>query len=441
MSSPIKELEGLSLDPTMRSTRPRGGRRRQTTSILGDLSNSDSDPSSPGDSQPPARPDPRGPPPDPRLRSSAINRRDLESQAVDIVSAFVPDILPSNFRLDEQATISTIRDPRACLVPLDLQATVLRLAVNNPPVFQVLREAQPPASCAEILFEKLRKQIYKIFEDWDIFCRYGLKALHGFSATGASTSQPRVQRRQTREATSGVTITQEGMLTIEKVLSSLRSTTNILHREIISRRPHGAQAAAECILYILNKIIIQGNRDAFEGNTWNRRPPRGEREEDRNLFWQIIVAPSAPRATVAGPSSRTPRSTTQPDTDPDDDDQDDETKFFGLLALEALPTDVLVPRLDDLERLKSALDASNAPTGYRSRCQRLLNGLRGSRATTAGRKRGYPTEEGAEEKLEGEEGPESSERRGERRPGTSGGVSGGSGRAATGGGKRGREVR
>ena len=333
MSSPEDEFSRLSLRSRMPTRRSGGGQSEES---------SDSDSGS-----------------DNRRQATLSFRREREIHALDILSSFDQTALPSSFRTDEQSTLSTPRSPNACVVQLDLQATILRLAVNIPAFFSVLRAAQPPASCAEIFFQKVHRKGTQTFQDWDIYCLYGPRGS---------------QLRQTRASSAS---TPTHTLTIDWLVTTFRATSRLIAQQIRFRRPYGSQAAADCILYILGEVILHRNRDAFADNNWGRRPGTNENINDRNVFYQLIVA-----SWDEGDKDSTSSSSNQ-DSDSDDAGSAgarQEEYYFGLSALEAIPLSILRERLQQLASMRERLDRYRAPLGYRRRFFRIMERARTSGA-------------------------------------------------------------
>lgn len=177
----------------------------------------------------------------------------------DILSSFKADVLPDEFCAD----ISVGRDltPAQCVLQEDFEGTMLRLAANDDHVYRSLREAMPAASCANIFFGKLRRKVRTLLDDFD---RY------------ASDGTRRPDRKRPPE--------------VKTVIDELRGYVQQVKNNVESRAPHGMNDAADTLLDLLRGICDR-NRDAFEYSTWGRRVPRGEDDDDRNLYFRLIRNP------------------------------------------------------------------------------------------------------------------------------------------------------
>ena len=252
----------------------------------------------------------------------------------DILSTFVEDVLPNDYRPDIFERIDHPRSPEQCVRQLDLEGTIFQLAVNDHAVYKSLSRAQPVKARAVGFFQKVRKQIREMLEAFDTY-----------ATTGAPPgpflgSQPSVKDLGVR----------------------LQYFDNIIRDGVPERRPHGTDRAAECLIYLLREVCNR-NHDAFENATWRRKAPRGEDEDDRNLFQCLIGQVST------------------------------STPLFTLDALKALPPDEVVAgnKREQLDEIRGLLHRYQAPNAYRHALQSILDPLAGVSGPTAapqpGRKR------------------------------------------------------
>ncbi|KAF7505688.1 hypothetical protein GJ744_000537 [Endocarpon pusillum] len=95
---------------------------------------------------------------------------------------------------------------------------------------------------------------------------------------------------------------------------------------------------------LIKDEVCNRNRDAFENNTWGRRAPRGEDEDDSNLFQYLIGHPSVGRPP------------------------------FAVDALRILPKAVLTTTniREQLEEICGLLHYQQAPLAYRRALQGIL---------------------------------------------------------------------
>ena len=247
----------------------------------------------------------------------------------DILSTFHsnPRALSNNFRADIFEHIDRVRTPAQCLIQLDLEGTIFRLAVNDHAVYKALSKVQPVQARALSFFEKVRQWI-KI--TLSAFVQY---ARDGIPSADLPVKHPSVKDLGTR----------------------LQEFVDIIRDGVRERHPHGADRAAECLIYLLRQVC-KCNYDAFEDNKWGRRAPRGENEEDRNLFQCLIGRPSTGRPP------------------------------FGLEALRAIPEAVLgMPNLlEQMEEIRGLLHHQQAPIAYRHALQEIMHPTIGAASPTAG---------------------------------------------------------
>lgn len=245
----------------------------------------------------------------------------------DILSTFDVDVLPEEIQPELFKTIGTARTPAQCLRATNLEATILLLAVNNHAVYKSLSKAQPAAKRAIIFFQKAQSRGSAILKEFDDY------ASDGISPELYLTTQPSVRELGDR----------------------LQSLVDIIRDAVDERHPHGVDQAARSLLFLLEKVCNR-NYDAFENNVWGRRPPRGEGEDDRNLF-QCLIRDA--------PVRRAP---------------------FALAALKALPKAVLASTdiREKLAEIRGSLHAHQAPVAYRDAFQKILESLEVATSPVAG---------------------------------------------------------
>jgi hypothetical protein len=245
----------------------------------------------------------------------------------DILSTFDPDQLPNDFREDIFERIGHPRTPADCLKPLDLEGTIFQLAVNDHAVYKSLSKAQPVQARAIGLFQKVTKKIRATLRAFDDY------ANNGTPSGNLLGSRPSVKSLGAR----------------------LRDFVKLIRDEAQQRQPYGGERAAECLIFLL-KEVCNRNYDAFENNTWGRRAPRGEDEDDSNLF-QCLIGHS--------PTSSPP---------------------FALDALRVLPEAVLATTnsREQLEEIRGLLHRHQAPLAYRRALQSILDPLIGATSPTPG---------------------------------------------------------
>lgn len=135
----------------------------------------------------------------------------------------------------------------------------------------------------------------------------------------------------------------------------LERLVDMVREGVKQRHPHGADRAAKCLTYLLIEVCKR-KRDAFENNVWGRRPPRGESEDDRNLF-QYLIGDAFERKAP-----------------------------FSLAALKAIPKAVLASTdiREKLEEIRGSLHARQAPVAYRDAFQKILDSLTLATSPVAG---------------------------------------------------------
>jgi hypothetical protein len=245
----------------------------------------------------------------------------------DILSTFDKNTLPNEFRTDIFERINLRREPAECMKPLDLEGTIFQLAVNDPAVYKSLSVAQPVEARVADVFDKVANRIRRTLTAFDVY---------------ASTGNEREDLP-------------EPPTSVKDLAERLRQFVDIIKVEVDERHPHGADRAAACIILLLLEVCKR-NRDAFENNTWGRRGPRGETEDDRNLF-QVLIAHVA--------TDRPP---------------------FALDALQALPQEALDThdRREQLDGIKDLLHRHQAPVAYRRILLRIIESLDGGVSPSTG---------------------------------------------------------
>lgn len=253
----------------------------------------------------------------------------------DVLSAFSTKVLPEDFRQDLAETTTQTRAAEQCVVQGDLEATIFRLAVHDDAVFGSLCKAMPAGACAAIYFDKIQEQIRRLFVDFDRYCATGDLPAGSGSPSG-------------------------GIVEVDRVVEQLRRLVARIHANILTRAPHGTEGAAKVLVSILESIASR-NRDALEGNSWNRTSFSNEDEDQRNLHHLLIG--------------------------PDDMDLDPEEELFVLSALEALPSSDLIQFIPKLREAQRKIEVSRAPRVYLLRLGRLVRAAETAVSTGSGQKR------------------------------------------------------
>ncbi|KAF7509715.1 hypothetical protein GJ744_007586 [Endocarpon pusillum] len=341
MSAPSRQFGKLSIDTQMPTTRGQAqGRSAEKPSKPGTAaSSSDDDSSEDEQGQPSSRSQPRtqgslakG---KQRARSeSSSSSTDTSTSPImsrayrtrDILSTFEADVLPSEFRPDIFETISHVRSPAECMIQLDLEGTIFRLAVNDHAIYRSLSRAQPVQARAVDFFQKVTKRV-----------RITLLAFDEYAKNGTSSAHLPVPHPSVKD-----------------LGGRLQEYVDLIKDEVRERHPHGGERAAECLIFLLREVCNR-NHDAFENSTWGRRAPRGEDEDERNLFQCLIGHPSVGRPP------------------------------FALDALRILPKAVLATasRLEQLDGIRGLLHRQQAPLAYRRAFQGILDSITEATSPTA----------------------------------------------------------
>ncbi|KAK2810367.1 hypothetical protein FQN50_003098 [Emmonsiellopsis sp. PD_5] len=249
----------------------------------------------------------------------------------DLLSAF-SSAMPDEFLTDHTAeTISQPRTPEGCVVQRDLEATMLRLAVQDEAVYNSLRKAMPSAARALIFFDKIKERYMNLLSNFDKYCENGPMQVEGAA------------------------------LEIGVVINELHGYVAQIKENIELRAPHSYTTAPDALLYLLREIS-ERDCDAFEDNNWDRENPPTETVDDRNLFLRLIGKP------------------------------DITSQYFILNILEDLPLPTLKGREDQVKQIISNIRVSNMSSkAYLQKLQSLLHRDRqagtGPGATTYGQKR------------------------------------------------------
>lgn len=247
----------------------------------------------------------------------------------DILSTFDPNPreLSNDFRSEIFEHIDSHRTPAQCLLPLDLEGTIFRLAVNDHAVYKALSKVQPVQARALSFFQKVVQWIRITLLAFDQYAR------NGTPSEDLPIDHPSVSDLATR----------------------LEEFVDIIRDGVRERHPHGGDRAAECLIFLLREVCNR-DHDAFENNEWGRRPPRGENEDDRNLF-QCLIGHSS--------TGRPP---------------------FALDALRVLPGAVLATpdKREQLEEIGGLLHRQQAPVAYRRALQGILDPVAGATTPNPG---------------------------------------------------------
>jgi len=176
----------------------------------------------------------------------------------DILSTFEINVLPEQYLEEQYSFITRRRTLAECLVPGELDATIFRLAMNDDDVYRALRETQPAPPCASHYYNKMRYRISALISAFDTYCTRGTPS----TANGTP-------------------------LEVEVVAARLLDHVRRIDKNLSMRGQDGNGEAADCLIVALYEVCVR-DRDAFEGIRWRRRAKRDEREEDRNLYHQLI---------------------------------------------------------------------------------------------------------------------------------------------------------
>lgn len=237
----------------------------------------------------------------------------------DVMSAFIPNILPEDFRQDLVETTTHTRTAEQCVVQGDLEATLFRLAVHDDSVLSSLCKAMPAGACAAIYFDKVQDQCRRLLRDFDRYC-----------ATG---------ERPTDLSPGG------GIVEVKGVVDRLRRLVQYIHLNIALRSPHGSEGAAKALVSILETVTGR-NKDSLDGNTWGRTSFQGEDEDQRNIYHLLIGS----------------------DDSVDDDDED----LFVIDALESLAPSDIFQFIGQLKSIQQRLEVNRAPKTFIFRLSALV---------------------------------------------------------------------
>lgn len=274
-----------------------------------------------------------------------VSLKDRALQVRDILSSFTRSILPSDHLNQEFSTIDRSRTAEECNVPLDLEATIFRLAVNDPAVHDALSRTQPPAACAEIFYSKLRRHMAESMTNLDNYLRYG--------PPDASNSHP----SQLAESSAHF---------LAATARDLRQSVQHVSSGLSTRSPHGTRAALDCLLYTLNAASAR-NYDVFQGISWERSIPAGEEDWQRN-FWELCLRSSAENIADESSSVATGKRPVGTRTATDDEEED----FFALDTLIKLPSETLGEKTHQLRGIRERLETQSVDREYLSRFDEVL---------------------------------------------------------------------
>lgn len=226
----------------------------------------------------------------------------------DIMSAFSTTTLPEDFRLDLVEEGVASRTPEQCVVQGDFEATMFRLAVHNDAVYTSLCKAMPPGACAAIYFDKVQEKTRKALADFDRYCLTG--------------QAPPVSE-------GGTTAVQ-----VDTVVNTLQHNISRITTHVLARAPYGTEGAAKTLITLLEDVCNR-DKDALDGNRWNRASFHGEDDDQRNLYHLLIGS------------------------------QTDETgEFFVLDALDHIPAPDLSQFAGRLEAVLQRNEVNRGPKGY-----------------------------------------------------------------------------
>lgn len=191
------------------------------------------------------------------VRSEIAGGMSRPQKARDLLSAFSLGVLPEDFRLDLVDDTGLSRTPEQCVVQGDFEATLFRLTVHDDAVYSSLCKAMPSGACAAIYFDKIQERSRKLLADFDVFCQTGKKPESG--------------------ADMGVT----------NIIRELQYNVDRIQWNITARAPHGMEGAAKALVTLLEDVCNR-NKDALDGNRCGRNTFKGEDEDERNLYHQLI---------------------------------------------------------------------------------------------------------------------------------------------------------
>jgi hypothetical protein len=250
-------------------------------------------------------------------------------KARDIISAFSETTMPDEFRPELAEAVGEPRSPEECVVQGDFEATMFRLAVHDDAVYTSLRKVMPAGARAAIFFDKAQRRLKALLADFD---RY------------RQTGAPRHDGRT---------------LEIPFMVAELRALLQDIHRNVLIRSPLGAKAATRALMNLLHEVTNR-NYDAYEKSEWDRRAPRGETADDRNLYVQLIC--------------------------------NMDEGLFVLDCLDCIPDTVLPQWTSQLESELEALRENGAPLPYVRKLQGLIAGERSGASSAPGRPKRPATE-------------------------------------------------
>lgn len=191
------------------------------------------------------------------VRAEAAGGMSRPQRARDLLSAFSMGVLPEDFRLDLVDDTGLSRTPEQCVVQGDFEATLFRLTVHDDAVYSSLCKAMPSGACAAIYFDKIQERSRKLLADFDLFCQTGKQPEDGADVD------------------------------VTHVIRELQHSVDRIQWNITARAPHGMEGAAKALVTLLEDICNR-NKDALDGNRWGRTTFRGEDEDERNLYHQLI---------------------------------------------------------------------------------------------------------------------------------------------------------
>lgn len=181
----------------------------------------------------------------------------------DILSSFDVGLLPDEFRrlaVDNTPAVQSLED---CFVPDNLYATIYRVAIRDEGLYQILQSVVPRERRAIQYHTKLSHR-----------ARLAIRQLSEFAQTGDA----------------------KGPTSVPQCASALRQIVNQICSDRDARTRTGplrlevAQRLAVCLVQLVEDVC-ERNVDLFVGNRWNRVPPPGESERDRNLYASLIGNP------------------------------------------------------------------------------------------------------------------------------------------------------
>ncbi|KAL9109324.1 MAG: hypothetical protein Q9227_006079 [Pyrenula ochraceoflavens] len=246
----------------------------------------------------------------PNTRAPTPPRAISAMRARDLLSTFHRNVLPTDHLISEYGNIDRPRVPEECNVPLDLEATIFRLSVNEPAVLEALERVQPPAACAEIFYDKLTRNISVAMNQYDNVVS------EAATATGLCRNILPVT------------------LAIARTTSTIRDTVREIRGNLRLRKPYGRLPALDRLLYILDAVLDRNLTFFTEVPGLVPQEPLGK----RNLWVSCALSERYRPPPPPAPPSQAQEQETE--------------RFFVLDALTEIPLKTLHTRIMELNRVR-----------------------------------------------------------------------------------------